>query len=151
MFSPDRQGFFPALWVQFVQELGEGERREFAALTERFLTIFSSKWQIQIQIQWQMQKLRDRKGGENGFCPAHRKVAKRFLQRYDDNDKGKDNDVKKELVALTRKVFSSKWQWKSTNLPWNKMFYQHFMELIKSISISFLILQLKITLMMMGV
>ena len=43
MFSPDRQGFFPALWVQFVQELGEGERREFAALTERFLTIFSSK------------------------------------------------------------------------------------------------------------
>ena len=25
MFSPDRQGFFPALWVQFVQELGEGD------------------------------------------------------------------------------------------------------------------------------
>ena len=37
MFSPDRQGFFPALWVQFVQDLGEGERKEFAALTERFL------------------------------------------------------------------------------------------------------------------
>ena len=36
MFSPDRQGFFPALWVQFIQELGEGEKREFAALTERF-------------------------------------------------------------------------------------------------------------------
>ena len=35
MFSPDRQGFFPALWVQFVQELGEGERRQFAALTNR--------------------------------------------------------------------------------------------------------------------
>ena len=43
MFSPDRQGFFPALWVQFVQELGEGERREFAALTERFFLFFKDK------------------------------------------------------------------------------------------------------------
>ena len=39
MFSPDRQGFFPALWVQFVQELGEGERRQFAALTNRLKRI----------------------------------------------------------------------------------------------------------------
>jgi hypothetical protein len=35
MFAPDRQGFFPALWVQFVGDLGRGERDTFAGLSSR--------------------------------------------------------------------------------------------------------------------
>ena len=35
MFAPDRQGFFPALWVQLLQELTTREREEFNSLTSR--------------------------------------------------------------------------------------------------------------------
>ena len=32
MFAPDREGFFPALWVQFLSELTMGEREQFELL-----------------------------------------------------------------------------------------------------------------------
>ena len=35
MFAPDRQGFFPGLWVQLVQGLSREERAEFSGLTSR--------------------------------------------------------------------------------------------------------------------
>ena len=35
MFAPDRQGFFPGLWVQLVQSLSRQEREEFSSLTSR--------------------------------------------------------------------------------------------------------------------
>ena len=35
MFAPDRQGFFPALWVQLIQELTSREKDEFNNLTSR--------------------------------------------------------------------------------------------------------------------
>ena len=35
MFAPDRQGFFPGLWVQFVDDLSQLEREEFSGLTTR--------------------------------------------------------------------------------------------------------------------
>lgn len=35
MFAPERQGFFPALWVQLLQELTTREREEFNNLTSR--------------------------------------------------------------------------------------------------------------------
>ena len=35
MFAPDRQGFFPGLWVQLLQELSQQEREEFRGLTSR--------------------------------------------------------------------------------------------------------------------
>ena len=35
MFAPDRQGFFPGLWVQFVDDLSQQDRQEFSSLTTR--------------------------------------------------------------------------------------------------------------------
>ena len=35
MFAPDRQGFFPGLWVQLLQDLSQREREEFQGLTSR--------------------------------------------------------------------------------------------------------------------
>ena len=35
MFAPDRQGFFPGLWVQLLQDLSTADREAFASLATR--------------------------------------------------------------------------------------------------------------------
>ena len=35
MFAPDRQGFFPGLWLQFLEDLSQQERAEFSGLSSR--------------------------------------------------------------------------------------------------------------------
>ena len=35
MFAPDRQGFFPGLWVQFLQDLPNNDKEAFNSLTTK--------------------------------------------------------------------------------------------------------------------
>ena len=102
MFSPDRQGFFPALWVQFVQELGEGERREFAALTDRLskLSLQNDKY-TKTYTKTKPKTMTKTKGERREFAALTERLSILFLHRYDDNNKGNDNDERIEFDMLT--------------------------------------------------
>ena len=62
MFAPDRQGFFPGLWVQLLQDLSTADREAFASLATRAE-----------RLQWMYDRSFVKVGTLIVPCTAHRK------------------------------------------------------------------------------
>ena len=96
MFAPDRQGFFPGLWVQFLQNLPNNDKEAFNSLatkSERLSWMYDQTF------------VRERLGMLRQMRLGMAKDPGQSLQRREEGNKFfQGGDLQSALVSYTRAV-----------------------------------------------
>ena len=96
MFAPDRQGFFPGLWVQFLQDLSNNDKEAFNSLTtkeERLCWMYNRPF------------VRERLGLMQGIRLGMTKDPGESVRKREEGNKSfQGGDLQSALVNYTRAV-----------------------------------------------